>query len=89
MIGRFYTHQEYAQAEILFHLSTAIGIWSFLTFFIGIFTKEIVGLEIVLLCQFTYLSLFFFKDTLELPFFALKGLIYSTGYNLPLADMNF
>jgi hypothetical protein len=89
LIGRFYTNDQYAQAKILYRLSTAIGIWSFLAFFIGIFTKEVVGLETALLCQFTYLSLFFFKDTLELPFFALKGLIYSTGYNLPLADMNF
>lgn len=42
-----------------------------------------------MLCQFTYLSLFFFRNSLDLPFFALKGLIYSAGYNLPLSDMNF
>jgi hypothetical protein len=89
MIGQFYTQDQYAQAEMLHSLSTAIGIMSFLAFVIGIFTKEVVGLEMAMLCQFTYLSLFFFQGTLELPFFALKGLQYSTGYNLPLADMNF
>ena len=89
MIGQFYTQDQYDQAEMLHSLSTAIGIMSFLAFVVGIFTKEVVGLEMAMLCQFTYLSLFFFQGTLELPFFALKGLQYSTGYNLPLADMNF
>ena len=42
-----------------------------------------------MLCQFTYLSLFFYQGTLELPFLALKGLLYSTGYNLQLADTNY
>lgn len=54
---------------------------SFFAFIIGIFTKEVIGLEMVMLCQFVYISLFYFKGTLELPFFALKSLIYSTGYN--------
>lgn len=74
---------------MLFSVSTFIGIMSFVSFLIGIFTKEVVGLEMAILCQLTYLSLFFFQGTLELPFFALKGLVYSTGYNLPLADLKF
>jgi hypothetical protein len=70
-------------------LATGIGILSFVAFLIGIFTKEVVGLEMAMLCQFTYLSLFFFQGTLELPFFALKGLSFAAGYNMPLADMDF
>jgi len=35
-----------------------------------------------MLTQFTYISLFYFDGTLELPLFALKSLVYSTGYNL-------
>ena len=89
MIGQFYTEDQYSQASMLHSLATAISIMSFLAFVIGIFTKEVVGLEMVMLCQFTYISLFFFQGTLELPFFALKGLAYSTGYNLPLADLNY
>ncbi len=89
LIGQFYTKDQYAQASMLHSLSTGIGILSFVAFLVGIFTKEVVGLEMAMLCQFTYLSLFFFRDTLELPFFALKGLSFATGYNLPLADMDF
>ena len=88
-LGQFYTEEQYSQASILNKVATVIGIMSFLAFLIGIFTKEVVGLEMAMLCQFTYISLFFFQDTLELPFFALKGLVYSTGYNLPLADLNY
>ena len=89
MIGRFYTEDQYASASLLHSLSTAIGILSFVAFVVGIFTKEVVGLEMAMLCQFAYLSLFFFQGTLELPLFALKGLLYSTGYNLPLADLPY
>jgi hypothetical protein len=89
LIGQFYTEDQYAQASMSHSLSTGIGILSFVAFLVGIFTKEVVGLEMAMLCQFTYLSLFFFRDTLELPFFALKGLSFATGYNLPLADMDF
>ncbi len=89
LIGQFYTEEQYAQASMLHSLATGIGILSFVAFLVGIFTKEVVGLEMAMLCQFTYLSLFFFQGTLELPFFALKGLSFATGYNLPLADMNF
>ena len=89
MIGQFYTEEQYSQASMLHSVAQAVGIMSFLAFAIGIFTKEVVGLEMAMLCQFTYLSLFFYQGTLELPFFALKGLLYSTGYNLPLADTNY
>ena len=88
-LGEFYTEEQYAQAVKLNKIATIIGIMSFLAFLIGIFTKEVIGLEMAMLCQFTYLSLFFFQGTLPLSFFALKGLQYSTGYNLPLADMNY
>ncbi len=88
MIGKFYTQEQYAQAEMLHTISTVIGIMSFSAFVIGIFTKEVAGLEMAMLCQFTYFSLFY-QDTLELPFFAMKGLVYSTGYNLRLANMNY
>ena len=89
MIGQFYTEEQYSQASMLHSVAQAVGIMSFLAFVISIFTKEVVGLEMAMLCQFTYLSLFFYQGTLELPFFALKGLLYSTGYNLPLADTNY
>ena len=62
---------------------------SFVAFAIGVFTKEVVGLEMAMLCQFVYLSLFSFQGTLELPLFALKGLLYSTGYNLPATDLHY
>ena len=88
-LGEFYTEEQYSQAVMLNKIATVIGIMSFLAFLIGIFTKEVAGLEMAMLCQFTYLSLFFCQGTLPLPFFALKGLQYSTGYNLPLADMNY
>jgi hypothetical protein len=64
MIGGFYNQYQYDQAEMLHSMSTAIGIMSFLAFLIGIFSKEVVGLEMAMLCQFTYLSLFFFQGTL-------------------------
>lgn len=89
MIGHFYTEEQYSQASMLHNVALAVGILSSLAFLVGIFTKEVVGLEMAMLCQFTYLSLFFFRGTLELPFFALKGLLYSTGYNLPLADTDY
>jgi hypothetical protein len=88
-LGQFYTDEQYQQAIFLNKVATAIGILSFLAFLIGIFTKEVAGLEMAMLCQFAYISLFFFEGSLQLPFFALKGLGYSTGYNLPLSDMNF
>ena len=50
-------------------------------FFIGIFTKELVGLEMVMLCQFTYLSLFYFEGILQLPYYSLSALELSTGFN--------
>lgn len=89
MIGQFYTEEQYAQASALYKVALAVGILSFIAFVIGIFTKEVVGLEMAMLCQFAYLSLFYYQGTLELPLFALKGLLYSTGYNLPLADLNY
>jgi hypothetical protein len=82
MIGQFYTQDQYASANLLNKLSLAIGLMSFFAFLIGIFTKEVVGLEMAMLCQFVYLSLFYFEGTIELPFFALKSLVYSTGYNI-------
>ena len=88
-LGQFYTEEQYAKAVILNKVANIVGIMSFLAFLIGIFTKEVAGLEMAMLCQFAYLSLFFIQDTLPLPFFALKGLGYSTGYNLPLSDMNY
>jgi hypothetical protein len=88
-LGQFYTNEQYSQALFLNKVATAIGILSFLAFLIGIFTKEVAGIEMAMLCQFAYISLFFFEGPLQLPFFALKGLSYSTGYNLPLSDMNF
>ena len=60
MIGQFYTQEQYNQAEMLHSMSTAVGVMSFLAFLIGIFSKEVVGLEMAMLCQFTYLSLLFF-----------------------------
>jgi hypothetical protein len=70
MIGQFYTQDQYASANLLNKLSLAIGLMSFFAFLIGIFTKEVVGLEMTMLCQFVYISLFYFEGTLELPFFA-------------------
>lgn len=42
-----------------------------------------------MLCQFAYISLFYYEGILELPLFALKSLVFSTGYNLPLADTTY
>ncbi len=42
-----------------------------------------------MLCQFVYISLFYFEGTLELPLFALKSLLYSTGYNIPWTEVNY
>ena len=61
MIGQFYTDEQYSQANTLNKLSLAIGLMSFFALVIGIFTKELVGLEMVMLCQFAYISLFYFE----------------------------
>ena len=42
-----------------------------------------------MLCQFTYISLFYFDGTLQLPLFALKSLVFSTGYNLQWSDLSY
>jgi hypothetical protein len=60
MIGKFYTEDEYSMASNLNKLALMIGLMSFVAFIIGIFSKELVGLEMAMLCQFAYISLFYF-----------------------------
>lgn len=64
MIGQFYTDEQYSLAITLNKLSVAIGLMSFFAFIIGLFTKELVGLEMAMLCQFAYISLFYFEGIL-------------------------
>jgi hypothetical protein len=35
-----------------------------------------------MLSQFAYISLMYYQGTLDLPFYILKYLIYSNGYNI-------
>jgi hypothetical protein len=86
MIGHFYTEEQYALASTLNKLALTVAWLSFVAFLIGIFTKELVGLEMVMLCQFVYLSLFYYQGILELPLFSLRSLLYSTGYNIPWSE---
>jgi hypothetical protein len=49
---------------------------------VGIFTKEVVGLEMAMLCQFAYTSLFYYEGTMQLPYYAMRSLCFATGYNI-------
>lgn len=82
LLGIYYTDDQYSTAEMIYFSAFAVSILSFISFIVGIFTKEVVGLEMAMLCQFTYLSLLYYEGTLQLPYYALKSLVYSNGFNI-------
>lgn len=66
------------QSQIISILSLLIGGLAVFLFFAAMFTKQISGLEFVLLVQSAYLSLLYYGGALSLPFYCLRNLSLST-----------
>ncbi len=66
-------------AKIVYNLSTALTLCSIFIMVFGLFGKELVGLDQIIICQHVFFLLVFYKGKLTLPLVALSGLKYSTG----------
>lgn len=80
LLGVYHSSTEVLLGQLTSYICLFLSIGGILLFLLGIFARELAGIEFVLVCQYGYISLIWFKGFISLPEFCFQSLKLSTGY---------
>lgn len=77
----YYSESDMVVTDILKYICMIVMIGAWITFIIGMFGKDLAGLEAMFVVQFSWLTLMWNDSPFILPYFSFVILKYSVGYN--------